>query len=84
GTYAPLSRPIFIYVSTVAAERPEIQAFVRFYLENAAALVGEVGYVALPDRVYELALERFEQRITGSVFGEQYEPGTPIENLLAR
>jgi phosphate transport system substrate-binding protein len=81
GTYRPLSRPIFIYIATAAAERPEVQAFVRFYLENAAQLVSEVGYVPLPDRVYELALERFENGVTGSVFADA-EPGTPIETLL--
>lgn len=81
GTYTPLSRPIFVYIATAAAERPEVQAFVRFYLENAAELVSEVGYVPLPDRVYELALERFENGVTGSVFAEA-EPGTPIETLL--
>ncbi len=81
GTYRPLSRPIFIYVSTAAAERPEVQAFVRFYLENTPELVEEVGYVPLPDRVYELALERFEGGVTGSVFADA-EPGTAIETLL--
>ncbi|KPJ85786.1 MAG: hypothetical protein AMS18_16065, partial [Gemmatimonas sp. SG8_17] len=81
GTYRPLSRPIFIYVSTAASQRPEVQAFVRFYLENAAALVGEVGYVPLPDRVYELALERFENQVAGSVFAGA-EPGASMEELL--
>ena len=32
GTYQPLSRPIFIYVSKKAADRPEVQKFVEFYL----------------------------------------------------
>ncbi len=81
GTYAPLSRPIFIYVSTVAAERPEVQAFVRFYLENAPTLVSEVGYVPLPDQVYEMALERFENRVTGSVFGGG-TMGRTIEEIM--
>ncbi len=81
GTYRPLSRPIFIYISTAAAERPEIQAFVRFYLENAQALVTEVGYVPLPDEVYRLALERFENRVTGSVFAGA-APGSSMVTLL--
>jgi phosphate transport system substrate-binding protein len=81
GTYRPLSRPIFIYVSTAAAERPEVQAFVRFYLENAPDLVGEVGYVPLPDEVYELALQRFEERITGTVF-RGAEPGVSMVEAL--
>src|SRR5690606_940822 len=33
GSYAPLSRPIFIYVSNKALERPEVDTFVRFYLD---------------------------------------------------
>ncbi len=81
GTYRPLSRPVFIYISTAAAQRPEVQAFVRFYLEHAADLVGEVGYVPLPDRVYQLALERFENRVTGSVFAGA-AVGTPIEEVM--
>ena len=35
GTYQPLSRPLFIYISVPAAERPELQTFVEFYLKNA-------------------------------------------------
>jgi phosphate transport system substrate-binding protein len=81
GTYAPLSRPIFIYVSATASERPEIQAFVRFYLENAPQLVSEVGYVPLPDEVYAMALRRFEDRVTGSVFGGATKGKTLVEIL---
>jgi phosphate transport system substrate-binding protein len=69
GSYAPLSRPLFIYVSTAAAERPEIQAFVKFYLEQAGTLAAEVGYVALPTSAYELAGKRYAARVTGSLFG---------------
>jgi len=83
GTYQPLSRPIFIYVNTKAAARPEVQAFVRFYLTQAKNLVAQVGYVPLPDRVYELALQRFEQGHTGSVFaGEGPQVGVKLEDLL--
>jgi phosphate transport system substrate-binding protein len=50
NTYKPLSRPLFIYPDTKKAkERPELKAFVDFYLENTTALSAEVGYVALPD-----------------------------------
>ncbi|GFP26456.1 phosphate transport system substrate-binding protein, partial [Candidatus Hakubella thermalkaliphila] len=59
GTYSPLSRPLFIYVSTKALERPEVQEFVRFYLEKAPVLVPEVGYVALPQADYDAALQQY-------------------------
>ena len=81
GTYAPLSRPIFIYVSTESAKRPEVQKFVHFYLENAAKLSEEVGYVALPKPVYTMSKERFEAGITGTIF-RSAEAGTDIEQLM--
>lgn len=68
GSYSPLSRPIFIYVSTAAAERPEVQAFVDFYLNEGQALISEVGYVPLPDEVIELVRERWENRVAGSMY----------------
>ena len=50
GTYTPLSRPLFIYPDVnKAKERPELRAFVDFYLANTNALSAEVGYIALPD-----------------------------------
>ena len=33
-TYAPLSRPLYIYVKNSAARRPEVAKFLKFYLEN--------------------------------------------------
>jgi phosphate transport system substrate-binding protein len=83
GTYQPLSRPIFIYVSKQAAERKEIQAFVDFYFKNADELVKEVGYIPLPPKAYELASKRFNARKTGSVFaGEGSKVGVSVEELL--
>ncbi|MBD2108406.1 PstS family phosphate ABC transporter substrate-binding protein [Nodosilinea sp. FACHB-13] len=53
GTYAPLSRPIFVYVKKSSLEsRPEVRAFVEFMLENGPELVPEVGYVPLSEQRY--------------------------------
>ncbi|MDA1316128.1 MAG: PstS family phosphate ABC transporter substrate-binding protein [Acidobacteria bacterium] len=83
GTYQPLSRPIFIYVAKAAAERPEVQAFVDFYLQNATGLVEEVGYIALPKRAYGLVSERFVNRVTGSLFAASgSKVGVTVEDLL--
>jgi phosphate transport system substrate-binding protein len=65
GTYAPLSRPIYIYVSDRAAKRPEIAAFVDFYLKNAASLVPDVGYISLPDEEYAKESEKFSTFVAG-------------------
>jgi phosphate transport system substrate-binding protein len=83
GTYQPLSRPIFIYVNRKAADRPEVSEFVRFYLTSGRRLVREVGYIALSDKVYELALTRLEKRTVGSVFGGKgSQVGVTLEDLL--
>ena len=56
GDYAPLSRPLSIYVSTKSLQRPEVKAFVEFYMEQGQELVREVGYVPLPDDAYTTGL----------------------------
>jgi phosphate transport system substrate-binding protein len=86
GTYQPLSRPIFIYVSKQAADEiPAVAEFVEFYLnpENANELVAEVGYVPLPTEVYEKALENFKERETGTAF-KGSEVGVSVADLLDR
>ncbi len=60
GNYIPLTRSIFIYVSDKAAHHPGIVNFVEYYLKNAARLAGDVGYIPLPDKDYELHLSQFE------------------------
>jgi phosphate transport system substrate-binding protein len=59
GSYAPLSRPIFIYVSKAAAKRAEVKAFVEFYINNAHQLVQDVGYIPLPDEQYKKESDEF-------------------------
>jgi phosphate transport system substrate-binding protein len=82
GTYQPLARPLFIYVSVKALERPEVAEFVRFYIQNAGKLAEEVGYIGLPEKVYALVQERVERRITGSVFGAHgSQVGVKLEDL---
>ncbi|GAB4193912.1 MAG: PstS family phosphate ABC transporter substrate-binding protein [Phycisphaeraceae bacterium] len=68
GSYNPFSRPLFIYVNADSADRPEVDEFVQFYLDNAAELSDEVGYVRLPSSVYETARQRYENRVTGSCY----------------
>lgn len=59
ATY-PLSRPIFIYVSKKALERPEVKGFVKFYLENAEKLVPQVGYVPFDSVHYQDMLKKVQ------------------------
>lgn len=47
--YVPLSRPLFIYPSEAALGRPEVKAFVEFYLANVGELAEAVGFIPLTD-----------------------------------
>ncbi len=84
GSYAPLSRPIFIYVSAKAAEKPEIKEFVEYYIKNAPKYVTEVKYVPLPASAYKTALEHFHKKKLGTVFAGKGAVGVKINELLAR
>ena len=85
GSYQPLARPIFIYVNaTAAAFKPEVKAFVNFYLENAPALVKEVKYVPLPTADYTAVKEHFKALKPGTGFGGKNEVGIKIADLLSR
>jgi phosphate transport system substrate-binding protein len=83
GTYQPLSRPLFIYVSVKAAARPSVVSFVEYYLQEAKGLVEEVKYIPLPDAAYDLVKKRFADRKTGSAFSGGSQVGVTIEKLLA-
>ena len=54
NSYAPLSRPLFIYPDIGKAKaRPEVKAFVDFYLDNANGLAEAVGFIPLTDAQLE-------------------------------
>ena len=78
GTYAPLSRPIFIYARSSALDDPIIERFVHFYLDQAEKLASEVGYIPMPQTVYRAANDRVSNRITGSAYltGSTLQPLT--------
>jgi phosphate transport system substrate-binding protein len=84
GTYYPLSRPLFIYVSVASAKRPEVTEFVKFYLANAPKMVPEVKYVALPAKAYTMALEHFNKGKIGTVFATGNHVGLKIEELMKK
>ena len=82
GSYQPLSRPIFIYVKKSEAARPEVAAFVNFYLSKSfTPLVEsrEVGYVALSDTLYQSIAKRFNAGTVGTLFPKGAEVGATLD-----
>jgi phosphate transport system substrate-binding protein len=84
GTYSPLARPIFIYVSARSLQRPEVRELVEFYMTEGGKLAQEVKYVPLPDSAYKMALQHLKNGRKGTVFGGNAEVGVTIEELLKR
>ena len=60
GTY-PLSRPLFIYVKKTSLTKPEVKAFVEYYLTNAIALSKEQQFVPAPQAALDKSLATINQ-----------------------
>ena len=84
GEYEPLARPIFIYVSAKAMDRPEVKEFVTFYLKEGGKLAKEVKYVPLGAADYKHAQDNFDKKKTGTGFGGVAEVGVKVADLLKR
>ncbi|MEK4537427.1 MULTISPECIES: PstS family phosphate ABC transporter substrate-binding protein [Peribacillus] len=62
GEYAPLSRPLYTYVSNKSvAEKEQVADYTQFVIENAGELSEEVGYVSLPEEEYKKDLEKLNE-----------------------
>jgi len=66
--YRPLSRPLFIYVNTKRLDRPEVRAFVDYYLRNSEPLAEQAGCIPLNSRLYGLIQRRVAKRVEGSLY----------------
>ena len=51
--YVPLSRPLLIYPSDKALEKPEVKAFVDYYLDNVNEVAEAVGFIPLTEEQLE-------------------------------
>ena len=81
GSYNPMSRPLFIYVNTKSLDKPEVRALVEFYLDKAGDMANQVGYVELPDEMYD----RVEKHLKAGTVGTQFmaDDGKPKDAPLA-
>lgn len=61
GTYAPLSRPLYIYVNSTSLENQAVVEYIRFYLTEGKDVLDDVGYIPLTDEEYKRELDKFNQ-----------------------
>jgi phosphate transport system substrate-binding protein len=64
-SYAPLSRPLYIYVKNSAARRPEVSEFLKYYLENVDTLAVKAKYDAPSPAEKAANLETLSKLLSG-------------------
>ncbi|RLT43644.1 MAG: PstS family phosphate ABC transporter substrate-binding protein [Chloroflexi bacterium] len=85
GSYQPLSRPLFIYIKKTVATRPEVKAFVEYFLSKEFTpkiQSKEVGYIALEDNIYTAIQKRFASGTVGTLFPKGQEVGATLDRYL--
>ncbi|MDF7808277.1 PstS family phosphate ABC transporter substrate-binding protein [Pontiellaceae bacterium B12219] len=68
GEYAPLSRPLFIYVNSKSLRKPSVRKFLEFYVGRSGEFAEQVDYVSLPDDVIERTHTFVKNRYMGTVY----------------
>jgi phosphate transport system substrate-binding protein len=82
GTYQPLARPIFIYINSKSAAKPEVREFVQFFNRHGEKLTREVKYVPLPSKAYDYNVDVLAKGKLGTKFGGENKVGLTIEDLM--
>lgn len=55
-----LSRPLYLYSdATVMQEKPQVAAFINYFLTNVNDLVGEVGYFPASDDAWQVSVDNW-------------------------
>ncbi|MEM1424111.1 MAG: PstS family phosphate ABC transporter substrate-binding protein [Planctomycetota bacterium] len=86
GSYAPFSRPLYIYVNAQNASNPALVTFVDYYLEHAGAMSSVAGYAPLTDEQYAMVKGLWQGRVTGTVWldDEGQHIHAPLDTVYAR
>jgi len=83
--YVPLSRPLFVYVNDRALrQRPELQKFVTYVVQNGLRLVKQAGYIPMPSSTYMLVESKLYRHVTGTAFGGDLPVGLTTGQALQR
>jgi phosphate transport system substrate-binding protein len=63
GSYKPLSRPLFVYPSADALKRAEVDAFLKFYIENSKEIAEQALFVPMTEAQQQEATAKIESLI---------------------
>jgi phosphate transport system substrate-binding protein len=84
GTYSPLSRPLFIYVSSKSLDKSGMKEFVDYYMAQVPKASAETKYIPLPEAAYAKINEKVKAKKLGTVFGGKEAIGLKIDEILAK
>jgi phosphate transport system substrate-binding protein len=87
GEYAPLSRPLYLYVREDALQQPQVGAFLEFGLTEGRELVRQVGYIPLRDEQYRAEFEKIGGTAADTTAGTPAEGPTetaPADTAIPR
>jgi len=66
ASYTPLGRPLFIYPSAEALQKPEVVAFIEFYLANQEQITTQATYIPMNDEQLTKAQAKVDALASGS------------------
>lgn len=85
GSYQPLSRPLFLYVTEAAANRDEVTKFILYIMRNGPTIAKKADFIPFKQSDYNAILNNiFIKRRIGTVFGGKQEIGATVESILAK
>ena len=59
GSYDLLSRPLFIYVNSKVVDSKDGKKFLKYFFENVASAIENVGYVPMEEEAYSSLVRQF-------------------------
>ena len=65
GEYSPLSRPLLIYVKDASLKRPVVDAFIKFYIDNAERIANQAQFVPLTAEQAAASRNAVDQLVSG-------------------
>jgi phosphate transport system substrate-binding protein len=66
GSYAPLSRPLFIYANAASLEKPHVRTFVEYYLEKTPELAKQALFVPLTGEQQAVLEPKLDKLLQGT------------------
>jgi phosphate transport system substrate-binding protein len=65
GSYTPLARALYVYPSSAALQKPEVDAFLQFYLDNVGQVAEQAGFIAMTSQQQQQSQQKLDGLVGG-------------------